>query len=103
MPGNSGGLGGNSGTAGQGGRAAGGATGQGGTGGQGPEPPAAACEKLGGICMDRGTCTKQGGTVAAESPAGCQFSGGPGECCIAPAPKPNPTTCAEAGGVCPHR
>ena len=50
--------------------------------------------------MEQGTCVSQGGTVAAESPAGCQFNDAPAECCIAPAPKPNPTTCAEAGGTC---
>jgi hypothetical protein len=50
--------------------------------------------------VQQGECTKQGGTVATESPAGCHFSDGPAECCITPAPQPNPTTCAEAGGTC---
>ena len=100
ISGGGGGRGGNSGAAGQGGHAACGANGQGGTGGRGTEPQAAACEKAGGICMEQGTCVSQGGTVAAESPAGCQFSDAPAECCITPAPKPNPTTCAEAGGTC---
>ena len=97
MPGGAGGRGGNSGTAGQ---AAGGASGQGGTGGGRTEPQAVACEKAGGICTEQGTCAKQGGSVAAESPAGCRFSDVLGECCITPAPQPNPSTCAEAGGTC---
>ena len=50
--------------------------------------------------MDQGTCAEQGGTVSTDSPAGCSFADGPGECCITPTPKPNPTTCAEAGGSC---
>jgi hypothetical protein len=97
MPGGAGGRGGNSGTAGQ---SAGGANGQGGTGGGRTEPQAVACEKAGGICTEQGTCAKQGGTVTAESPAGCRFSDAPGECCVTPAPQPNPSTCAEAGGTC---
>jgi len=100
MAGGSGGRGGNGGTGGQAGHAAGGAGGQGGAGGRGTEPQAAACGKAGGICIDQGTCVSQGGTVAAESPAGCQFSDALAECCLTPPPKPNPTTCAEAGGTC---
>ena len=100
MPGGAGGRSGG-GAGGQGGRATGGSTGQGGgTGGRGTEPEAAACEKAGGICVEKGTCANQGGTVAAESPGGCKFGDVPAECCITPAPKPDPATCAEAGGIC---
>ncbi|WP_235880455.1 hypothetical protein [Polyangium aurulentum] len=72
----------------------------GGMGGSGSAGGASECQQAGGICVSRCSCARDNGTVAASSPAGCDVDGVPAECCVPPLPQQNPTTCAEAGGLC---
>lgn len=71
------------------------------TGGStGGGPAGAECGMAGGICIGQGGCADAGGSIAANSPGGCEFADGPAECCIPPAAKPGAKNCADAGGLC---
>jgi hypothetical protein len=63
-------------------------------------PSASACQNAGGICISQGLCEQANGTVVGSSAAGCASDNVAAECCVPPAPQPNPMTCAEAGGLC---
>ncbi len=59
------------------------------------------CHAAGGVCAGTAPdCTDFGGTWLKAFDRECDFSDGPGFCCVPPAPKPSGDTCADFGGVC---